>query len=240
MIEKKAVRLIPLILAVASTLTLSACSGPDSGSGTPPAEQTQAPQDPIPPAASEASHPVEAAIETATSAVSDAQSTANAAVESASNAVTETAAKTNDAAKELTDKATATAKETKSAATAAVATATKSVTEGVAAAKSAVSSKAADLTTAASTTSSHAEMLELAKESGCLACHSVDKKVIGPAWRDVAAKYRGQSDAKASVINSITKGSSGKWGGPMAMPANSPRVSDDNIARLAGFVLSLE
>jgi len=82
-------------------------------------------------------------------------------------------------------------------------------------------------------------MLELAKKSGCMVCHAIDKKVIGPSWRDVAAKYHGQSDAKATLITSISKGSSGKWG-TVAMPANSPKVADADIAKLAEFVLSIK
>jgi cytochrome c len=84
-----------------------------------------------------------------------------------------------------------------------------------------------------------AEMLALAKKSGCLACHSIENKIMGPAWRDVAAKYRGQANAKLGIIASISQGSSGKWG-EMAMPANSPRVDDATIATLAGFILTLE
>jgi cytochrome c len=84
-----------------------------------------------------------------------------------------------------------------------------------------------------------AEMLDLAKKSGCLACHTVDKKLVGPSFREVAAKYRGQSDAKTVLITSISKGSTGKWG-TMAMTPNSPKVSDADIAKLADFVLSLK
>ena len=84
--------------------------------------------------------------------------------------------------------------------------------------------------------------LELAKKSGCLACHSVDAKVVGPAWKDVAAKYKGQADAKATLVNSITKGSKGKWTavtGGVPMPPYSPRVADADIAKLADFILGL-
>ena len=54
--------------------------------------------------------------------------------------------------------------------------------------------------------------LDLAKKSGCLSCHSIDKKIIGPSWKDVAAKYKDQADAKAALIESIAEGSKGKWG----------------------------
>lgn len=81
--------------------------------------------------------------------------------------------------------------------------------------------------------------LDLAKKSGCLACHSVDAKVVGPAWKDVAA----QVSDRDRIINSIKKGSKGSWTsvtGGVPMPPYSPRVSDENIEKLADFVLSLK
>ena len=84
--------------------------------------------------------------------------------------------------------------------------------------------------------------LDLAKKSGCLACHSVEKKVVGPAWKDVAAKYKGQADAKATLVSKVKKGGKGNWTevtGGAPMPPYSPRVSDANIEKLVDFVLSL-
>ena len=84
--------------------------------------------------------------------------------------------------------------------------------------------------------------LDLAKKSGCLACHSVDKKVVGPAWKDVAAKYKGQADAKATLITKVKKGGKGNWTkvtGGAPMPPYSPRVKDGDIEKLVDFVLSL-
>ncbi len=85
--------------------------------------------------------------------------------------------------------------------------------------------------------------LELAKKSGCLACHAVDKKVVGPAWKDVAAKYKGQADAKATLIEKVKKGGKGNWTdvtGGVPMPPYSPRVADADIEKLVDFVLGLE
>ncbi|MDH5325509.1 MAG: c-type cytochrome [Gammaproteobacteria bacterium] len=84
--------------------------------------------------------------------------------------------------------------------------------------------------------------LDLAKKSGCLACHSVEKKVVGPAWKDVSAKYKGNADAKATLVDKVKKGGKGNWteitkGAPM--PPYSPRVSDANIEKLVDFVLAL-
>jgi cytochrome c len=85
-------------------------------------------------------------------------------------------------------------------------------------------------------------MLTLARSSGCLTCHSVDKKIVGPAWRDVAKRYQGADNARARLIEKVSKGGRGNWTdvvGNVAMPPYSPRVSNDNIAKLIDFVLSL-
>ncbi len=84
--------------------------------------------------------------------------------------------------------------------------------------------------------------LELAKKSGCLACHSVEKKVVGPAWKDVAAKYKGDAGAKAALIEKVKKGGKGNWTevtGGAPMPPYSPRVADADIEKLVDFVLGL-
>ena len=85
-----------------------------------------------------------------------------------------------------------------------------------------------------------ADPLDLAKKSGCLACHSVEKKVVGPAWKDVGAKY-GAGD-RAALIAKVKKGGKGNWNdvtGGVPMPPYSPRVSDENIEKLADFILGL-
>ena len=82
--------------------------------------------------------------------------------------------------------------------------------------------------------------LDLAKKSGCLACHSVDKKVVGPAWKDVAAKY--SAGDKAALVAKVKKGGKGAWNdvtGGVPMPPYSPRVSDANIETLVDFILAL-
>jgi cytochrome c len=68
----------------------------------------------------------------------------------------------------------------------------------------------------------------LAQKSGCLACHAVDKKILGPAYRDVAAKYKGQADAEAKLVAKVKKGGSGVWG-PIPMPPMSPQIKDEDI-----------
>jgi len=84
--------------------------------------------------------------------------------------------------------------------------------------------------------------LDLAKKSGCLACHSVEKKVVGPGWNDVAAKYKGDAGARDTLITKIKKGGKGNWTdvtGGVPMPPYSPRVSDANIEALTDFILGL-
>jgi cytochrome c len=77
----------------------------------------------------------------------------------------------------------------------------------------------------------------LAQKSGCLACHAVDKKILGPAYRDVAAKYKGQADAEAKLIAKVKKGGSGVWG-PIPMPPMSPQIKDEDIKTLVKWVLT--
>ncbi len=77
----------------------------------------------------------------------------------------------------------------------------------------------------------------LAKNSGCLNCHNVDTKLVGPALKEIAAKYAGQEGASDYLAGQIKKGSNGVWG-PIPMPPNA-MVSDDNAKVLADFILSL-
>lgn len=84
--------------------------------------------------------------------------------------------------------------------------------------------------------------LALAKKSGCLACHSVEKKIVGPAWKDVAAKYKGDAGARDRMIGKVKKGGKGNWTavtGGAPMPPYSPRVSDENIGKLVDFIMAL-
>lgn len=77
--------------------------------------------------------------------------------------------------------------------------------------------------------------LELAQKNACTGCHAMDKKIVGPAYQDVAKKYAGQKDAVALLSESIRKGGSGKWG-PVPMPAQ-PALSDADVKALAAWVL---
>ena len=73
----------------------------------------------------------------------------------------------------------------------------------------------------------------------CGACHAIDKKVVGPAWKDVAAKYAGKADAEATLVANITKG--GQFGWKMGMmPAKGLGANEAQIASLAKFILTLK
>ena len=78
--------------------------------------------------------------------------------------------------------------------------------------------------------------LALATAKNCMACHAVDKKLVGPAYKDVAAKYAGQKDAVDKLAAKIMKGGSGVWG-PVPMPANT-QVNDAEAKKLAAWVLT--
>lgn len=78
----------------------------------------------------------------------------------------------------------------------------------------------------------------LAKKSNCLACHAVDTKLVGPAYKEVAAKYAGQKGAVDALATKIIKGGSGVWGA-IPMPANA-QVSEADAKKLATWILSLK
>ncbi|MEW5880367.1 MAG: c-type cytochrome [Pseudomonadota bacterium] len=77
----------------------------------------------------------------------------------------------------------------------------------------------------------------LAKKHNCTACHQIDKKSVGPAYKDVAKKYKGQADAVAKLSDKVKKGGSGVWG-PVPMPPNAA-VPDADIKKLVEWVLAM-
>ncbi|MBP7353339.1 c-type cytochrome [Comamonas sp. UBA7528] len=80
--------------------------------------------------------------------------------------------------------------------------------------------------------------LALAQSKNCMACHAVDKKLVGPSYKDVAGKYAGQKDAVDKLAAKIVKGGSGVWG-PVPMPANT-QVSEADAKKLAAWILTLK
>nr|WP_295076280.1 c-type cytochrome [uncultured Roseateles sp.] len=79
---------------------------------------------------------------------------------------------------------------------------------------------------------------ELAQKKNCMACHAIDKKLVGPAYKDVAAKYAKDKTAVATLSAKIVKGGAGVWG-PVPMPANT-QVNEAEAKQLATWVLSLK
>jgi cytochrome c len=79
--------------------------------------------------------------------------------------------------------------------------------------------------------------LKLAQKEGCLGCHSVDRKLVGPAWKDVAVKYKGDAAAEAKLQKKVREGGKGVWG-DIVQPPNTT-ASDADIKTLVKFVLAL-
>jgi cytochrome c len=79
---------------------------------------------------------------------------------------------------------------------------------------------------------------ELAQASGCLSCHALTEKVVGPAYSSVAEKYKADADAVSSLAQSIQYGAKGKWG-RIPMPAH-PSLSQDDIKSLATWVMTIK
>lgn len=78
----------------------------------------------------------------------------------------------------------------------------------------------------------------LAKTSGCLACHQTDKKSVGPAYKDVAAKYRNDKAAAAKLVKKVKEGGKGVWG-EVPMPPNA-HVKDGDIKTIVDWILSIK
>lgn len=79
--------------------------------------------------------------------------------------------------------------------------------------------------------------LKLAQKEGCLGCHTVDKKLVGPAWKDVAARYKGDAGAEAKLLKKVREGGKGNWG-EIVQPPNTT-TSDADLKVLVKFVLGL-
>ncbi len=80
--------------------------------------------------------------------------------------------------------------------------------------------------------------LELAKKNGCLACHSLDSKMVGPSWKDVGRKYAGDAGAEAKLVAKVRKGGKGVWG-EVPMPPNVT-VKEADVRTLVQYVLTLK
>ena len=77
----------------------------------------------------------------------------------------------------------------------------------------------------------------LLKKHNCTACHQIEKKVIGPGYKEVAKKYKGQKDIAVKLAEKVKKGGQGVWG-PVPMPPNA-QVTDEDIKKMVDYILSL-
>jgi len=82
------------------------------------------------------------------------------------------------------------------------------------------------------------QLEDMMKKNGCVACHAEDKKILGPAYKDVAAKYHGNAKAASMLEEKVKKGGSGVWG-QIPMPPNS-QVSDADIKKMVALILALK
>ncbi len=78
---------------------------------------------------------------------------------------------------------------------------------------------------------------ELAQKALCTGCHAVDKKMVGPAYKDVAAKYKGQAGAQAALIDKVRKGSTGAWGQIPMPPTGPDKINDADLKTVIDWVL---
>jgi cytochrome c len=80
---------------------------------------------------------------------------------------------------------------------------------------------------------------ELMRRGGCVGCHDVDEKLIGPAYRDVANRYRGQPKALEQLFKKVREGGTGNWGDASMTPNGKDKISDDDLRQLLHWILSL-
>ncbi len=78
--------------------------------------------------------------------------------------------------------------------------------------------------------------MALATSKNCMACHAVDKKLVGPSYKDIATKYAGQADAVDKLAGKVVKGGSGAWG-PVPMPANA-QINEADAKKLVAWILA--
>ena len=80
----------------------------------------------------------------------------------------------------------------------------------------------------------------IVKKARCVACHAVDQKRVGPAYKDVAAKYKGDAKAPGHLFDKVRAGGSGNWGQVPMMPHPVDKISDDDLKAVIHWILSLE
>ena len=79
--------------------------------------------------------------------------------------------------------------------------------------------------------------LQLAQKGGCIGCHATDKKLVGPSYKDVADKYKGQKDASAKLFDKVRHGGTGVWGTIPMPPSGADKLSDADLKAVIEWVL---
>ena len=80
--------------------------------------------------------------------------------------------------------------------------------------------------------------LDMIKKARCNACHAVDKKMVGPSFQEVGAKYKGQADAAGKLFEKVRAGGSGNWGQVPMTPNGPDKISDENLKAVIQWILS--
>jgi cytochrome c len=91
--------------------------------------------------------------------------------------------------------------------------------------------------TAFSAQASDAETTAAMDKAGCMACHTKDKKMVGPAFKDIAAKYKGNANAQATLIDKVRKGGSGNFGPVPMSPNGADKISDKDLKEAVELIL---
>src|SRR3954470_2390453 len=94
------------------------------------------------------------------------------------------------------------------------------------------------ISTASICTCAHANE-ELMRRGGCVGCHEVDEKLIGPAYRDVATRYRNQPKASDQLFKKVREGGKGNWGDTSMPPNDKDKLSDEDLCKLLQWILAL-
>jgi len=78
----------------------------------------------------------------------------------------------------------------------------------------------------------------IAKKAGCLMCHAVDKKLLGPSYHDIAAKYKGDEKAPAALAARVRKGGTGVWGKAIMVPVDAKKITDADLEAVIAWILN--
>ncbi|HUO43342.1 MAG TPA: c-type cytochrome [Burkholderiales bacterium] len=185
------------------------------------------------PQTSSAEQAMQASKQEATAAVESAKQAASSAAAATKDVATAAATATENAARQATDKLTAESQET-------AGKATEAAKEAAHQAATATEGAAKQVAAATAPPTAIPDWVVMPKYD-CRACHALDHKLVGPAWKDVAERYKGDATAEAKLMDKVKKGGRGNWiqqTGGVSMPPH-PNLSDDDLRKVVDFILSL-